>query len=414
MENKSEMILSAHGKPGNGHVLAFIRQFLLYKAESSVQEMFLNKYCYYFATILKEAFSRGAVCLAAPLTHIVWVDDDGVPYDANGVFSGKVKYLIPVSYMGDTLNAFKMTSEEDNNVSNDDIARIVEVYLEDHHELKPKEKSTLALVDEFDRPLPDNELLKNSVLQKNGKYQVFYHGTNDEDFERFDERFIGMANDLGWYGRGFYFCYTRSEARFYGRYVREACLAMANPFYFNEELMEMKGQHTSIVGDMAVFAVNLKQKFPSLAAKLSVSVVGSFDEEGKGVGVKRLLLSDYADIVMSVFQDPNFEVYECWDQNVRKYYYKMGEDYNAIRQEFRTMKEALEYRLDMAATYVMRRKYAHVGIHMPEYFMEQVSEEFTNELKDRGYDGVLQSEYGDEAICFDADQIVFCQKEEAQ
>ena len=45
MENKSEMILSAHGKPGNGHVLAFIRQFLLYKAESSVQEMFLNKYC---------------------------------------------------------------------------------------------------------------------------------------------------------------------------------------------------------------------------------------------------------------------------------------------------------------------------------------------------------------------------------
>lgn len=415
MSNYPELVISYGDQEGNVDVLEFIHKFLSHNGEeqiAGVQSLFRAGYCYYFAHMLKKAFERGTVCWAAPLGHIVWCDDDGVPYDAEGVCTSEADYFIPESYLGNAVYDFKRVPGMAFCASQDDLNKIIQSYLHAHPELQKPSKSNL--IDEFDRPLPESELLKNSVLKKGDKFQVFYHGTNDTDFETFSKEKIGVAHDRGWYGSGFYFCYTKGEAAYYGPYVREACLAISNPFYFTEELLSMEGQRTSIVGDMAVFAINLSEKFPSLAEKLSVSTVGHYDNDGNAADVKRIPLPEFSKLVLDVFHNPDFEIYECMDNNVLKYFYKMGEDYNAIRQEFRTWKEASEYRLDMAASYVMRRTFAHVCLHMPEYFMEQIAEEFTNELKDRNYDGILQSKHGDEAICFEPNQVIFCGKEQAQ
>lgn len=305
---------------------------------------------------------------------------------------------------------FATESQPGRNVSNENI----ESGMNDNPEQKICEKKS-EFVDEFNRPLPENERLRGSVLKKDGKHQVFYHGTNNEDFERFDERLIGTSHDLGWYGQGFYFAYTRSEASYYGPYVREACLAMKNPFYFSEELKTMEGQNLSVVGDMAIFAIRFSERFPELAKKLTISTVSYFDDDGKAVGSKRLSFPEFADCVQQVFRNPEFDVFECWYRDKKIFSYRMGEDYSALfHQKFETRKKAESYRLDMAATYVMRHKFAYVELHIPEYFMQQVSEEFTQALKSQGYDGILQSRYGDEAICFEPDQVVFCGKEHVQ
>jgi hypothetical protein len=55
-----------------------------------------------------------------------------------------------------------------------------------------------------------------------------FHGTNDE-FNIFDDKYLGTANDLGFYGRGFYFTFATerrwmksaiNEAGYYGKIVK--------------------------------------------------------------------------------------------------------------------------------------------------------------------------------------------------
>ena len=68
-----------------------------------VRSTFRAGYCYYFAHLLKQAFNRGKVCLAAPFGHFVWVDENGVAYDVEGVNFGEQIYNIPESYMSENM-----------------------------------------------------------------------------------------------------------------------------------------------------------------------------------------------------------------------------------------------------------------------------------------------------------------------
>ena len=45
--------------------------------------------------MLKLAFKRGEVCWAAPYGHMVWVDDDGIPYDISGLDDSDTNDYIP-------------------------------------------------------------------------------------------------------------------------------------------------------------------------------------------------------------------------------------------------------------------------------------------------------------------------------
>lgn len=46
-----------------------------------------------------------------------------------------------------------------------------------------------------------------------------YHGTNSDEIIAFDDKYIGLVNDEGFYGRGHYFTPYQGEAGFYGKNV---------------------------------------------------------------------------------------------------------------------------------------------------------------------------------------------------
>ena len=95
-----------------------------YDKQEVLRYQFRNGYCYYFAVMLKAAFSRGEVCWAAPFGHFCWVDDDGTPYDCEGVYYGEAEHFIPEHYLGDAINDFLHTDKVFN-ASKDDIQSII-------------------------------------------------------------------------------------------------------------------------------------------------------------------------------------------------------------------------------------------------------------------------------------------------
>lgn len=95
--------------------------------------MFHAGYCWHFATILKNVFKRGEVCWAAPFGHFVWVDDNGVPYDVEGVNFGEQDYHIPESYLGDALKDFTHIPGEVYNISKEQIIAIIRKYEYDNN-----------------------------------------------------------------------------------------------------------------------------------------------------------------------------------------------------------------------------------------------------------------------------------------
>jgi hypothetical protein len=70
-------------------VLAYIYNFLTCKSKTNddielIRSLFLDEYGYYFAYMLKIAFKRGDVCCTVD-NHFIWLDDDFIAYDINGV-----------------------------------------------------------------------------------------------------------------------------------------------------------------------------------------------------------------------------------------------------------------------------------------------------------------------------------------
>lgn len=108
---------------GNSSVIRFINQFKTLFNELTIEEtdtfvkVFRNGYCYYFAIMLKDAFNRGEVCMTYDCRHVIWIDDDNVAYDINGIFgwyaetSNKDNYwnglLIPVEKIPNYIESFK-------------------------------------------------------------------------------------------------------------------------------------------------------------------------------------------------------------------------------------------------------------------------------------------------------------------
>lgn len=108
---------------GNPLVIRFINQFktlfneLTIEETDAIEKVFRNGYCYYFAIMLKDAFNRGEVCMTYDCMHVVWIDDDNVAYDINGIFgwyadtSNKDNYwnglLIPVEKIPNYIESFK-------------------------------------------------------------------------------------------------------------------------------------------------------------------------------------------------------------------------------------------------------------------------------------------------------------------
>ena len=114
-------------------VLEFIEKFMKHSAKTGEEQEVLRHtfrvgYCYHFAKMLEATFERGKVCWAAPYSHIAWVDDNGCPYDIEGVCPSEVVYYIPVQYIGAHLQGFKHVQEDGICTSWDDIVRLIRDY----------------------------------------------------------------------------------------------------------------------------------------------------------------------------------------------------------------------------------------------------------------------------------------------
>lgn len=110
-------------------VLRFIYDFSTKQgcgeAEEILYQQFASGYCYYFACMLKAAFNRGEICWAAPFGHIVWVDENGIPYDISGVNESETDDYIPEYMMGNTILDFKHIAGKVHNTSDQEIAEMV-------------------------------------------------------------------------------------------------------------------------------------------------------------------------------------------------------------------------------------------------------------------------------------------------
>lgn len=76
-------------------------------AAETVRRLHRNGFCWHFAQMLKVTFERGEVCWAAPFAHMVWVDEDGTPYDIEGTYVGEAIYFIPEYYIRRYIQDFK-------------------------------------------------------------------------------------------------------------------------------------------------------------------------------------------------------------------------------------------------------------------------------------------------------------------
>lgn len=137
MKLKKEMENSLKTFPGaNRQVLQFIIDLATCAVSTepeyeAIRCTFRAGYCWHFATLLKATFKRGTVCWAAPFGHFVWLDDNGVVYDVEGVYCGEYVYFIPESYLGDMLNDFLHIPYVSYNAMEDEIMDIIHKYEKD-------------------------------------------------------------------------------------------------------------------------------------------------------------------------------------------------------------------------------------------------------------------------------------------
>lgn len=104
-------------------VLSFIKNFVSRaKDPEVVKDLFLEGYCYYFASMLKEAFNRGTICWVKDRGHIVWQDMDGTAYDILGEFTDYDE-LLPASTLYAGILDFKH-----NGVTTPDFERTMKVH----------------------------------------------------------------------------------------------------------------------------------------------------------------------------------------------------------------------------------------------------------------------------------------------
>ena len=264
--------------------------------------------------------------------------------------------------------------------------------------------------DAAEKAMPDSK-----IRLKNGKLRKLYHGTYSDMFTVFDPNLIGTARegDVGFFGKGFYFAYTKGEASYYGRNVMEVYLNMVKPFNYQQNLQYMDGKRTTDYNaSRAVFVTRFADMFPELANKHYVTVL----EQGADTA-KRLSLKEFGEIYKKTIRDQKFKIEKVngeygdeWlalsDKKTEKYTDREGKErsytYYDFQQRYMNEEDARN-QLTNAYLYLEKSVYDHIDIPNPTVIVMET--ELSQALQERGYDGVIQSEDGDEAVVFVSKQI---------
>lgn len=250
----------------------------------------------------------------------------------------------------------------------------------------------------------------SQIRDEQGRLREVYHGTNDGEFTVFDWNET-QRTDGGWFGRGFYFTFYKGEARMYGQRVVDAYLNIKNPFVFDEQMLSIDGVKPEGVNATSLaFMINFAEKFPELAEGRALEVVTGWDEEGYGI-TKEIPWSQLRTELERVLNDPSFQIEEISDAyggDHYEWYIKTGPgryDYANTRAGYGTREMAEKNRVDAAADLLFGSIYQYANFHMAHTYVEEMGTEFTEALKERGFDGVLQTRAGDEVVAFYPEQI---------
>ena len=251
----------------------------------------------------------------------------------------------------------------------------------------------------------------NEVFRQDGRVRTFYHGTNTGDFTKFDSRLLGSSSgDLGWFGKGFYFAFSHDEAATYGGRVIPAYLRMRNPYDYSR-LYQFKGSDKG-AAKYARFAwvYNITKQFPDIAEGQHVWAYPNDAEEGSAVSWKQL--TTWMDQIQNKKQ---FSVEEvelndgttAWelraDPKKESFTTASGETFEwteyGMTQIFATEQDAKEP-INQIGAYLKNV----MGVDsVPRRTIEKI--DFSGALQRAGYDGILQSMSGDEAVVFSPEQI---------
>ena len=257
--------------------------------------------------------------------------------------------------------------------------------------------------------MPDSKL-----VDENGNLRVVYHGTNTGDFTVFNPDYIGMSSgDDGFFGMGFYFAYSKGEASYYGaKRIIPAYLNLTNPFNFDRELRTYNGSKARYGhAPDAVALMNFADKFPDIAMNITMGAMKNGESYGKSISV-----FEFAKAFKDIIENKEFDYQEITnefgetetlvtaDPQVHEYEYN-GETHTW--RDFGFQKRFMYDHdiLDVAYEYLSNAVYSYIDIPRFTSVILYNNREFTAELKDRGYDGTIQSEYGDEAVAFYPNQI---------
>jgi len=144
MEENTENKLSEKQE----EVLGFIHEFLYNQGEDNAETLryqFRAGYCLHFAEMLKAIFRRGEVCWCSGLGHMVWVDDDGTPYDIEGINESECDYYIPISYISQGLDDFRHIPGTWFNASEEYIQNAIKTYEMNIHYTKRVDQKVMTV-----------------------------------------------------------------------------------------------------------------------------------------------------------------------------------------------------------------------------------------------------------------------------
>lgn len=251
----------------------------------------------------------------------------------------------------------------------------------------------------------------NEVFPQTGEVRTFYHGTNTGDFTVFDKGLLGNSSgDLGWFGKGFYFAFSADEARTYGGRVIQAYLKMKNPYDYSQ-LYKFKGSDRGS-SQYARFAwlYNIVKQFPDVVTDQKVYAYPNDAEEGKVVSWKQLVRwmdRIEKDAKFSVAQVELSNGDTAWELRANpkqeSFTNADGETFTwteyGMRQLFATEMDAKEP-INQIGAYLVNV----MGVK-PVYRRAIENIDFSGAVQKAGYDGILQSPSGDEAVVFDPSQI---------
>lgn len=336
----------------------------------------------------------------------ILLDEGADPDGKGGVIERGISYVIRSSEQAKDVKNLTPTSDKRLKFSVREKRDAEYMAAVSSHDMKKAQ----AMVD----AAAEEAMPKSKLRSEDGKLRKVYHGTNETGFNVFDDKYIGMSSgDDGFFGMGHYFAFSRGEAEYYGRgRVIEAFLDLKNPFNFEKEFRMYKGKKAN-TGDApdAIALMNLVDKFPDIAKRISLSAVKKGEYEYEEIPLEKFseelksiidtkdfhmddVANEYGETETIVYTDVEEKQYE-YDGKVHKY-----KEYGWQQRFYGTPNP-----VDVAWLYMKEGVYR--TIDMPNFtsLILDNNREFTAELKRRGYDGTIQSEYGDEAVVFDSSQI---------